>query len=407
MLAKRALKTLRWCRQSLVPTSPWYQQSLVPTRYSSTGHHVTNDQIRFSKHHKWNKAVSEAEALVGFPTSVDALQMIAANNGSSSMTAYMKKLMASDHPVLRTAKRMVYDERNLVQVRGLLILLLCRCLGDKISSMSDFDTETGVLRKQRKLAECIEMIFLSQALLKSVLNLPPDLHEQPDSPTKDDLLQLEFGNKIAILTGDYLLAQSCVALADLRNTYVVEIVTMAIADFTQSEFVGARDVQGRMIPAAEKYLTTESWRYRMGLAYGNTMAAGCKSAAMLADLDDEMLELFHRIGTNLALAIQSAAELQMFTHGGGSHGESFDLGAAPVLFHLQNDPELLEYINRCDNNLDNLDYGAIHRCVALGTGADMAAELCQFHTGEAIDDIDKLNDGDAKEAIFKMLNNLR
>ena len=72
-----------------------------------------------------------------------------------------------------------------------------------------------------------------------------------------------------------------------------------------------------------------------------------------------MLELFHRIGTNLALAIQSAAELQMFTHGGGSHGESFDLGAAPVLFHLQNDPELLEYINRCDNNLDNLDYGAV------------------------------------------------
>ena len=56
-------------------------------------------QIRFSKHHKWNKAVSEAEALVGFPTSMDALQMLAANNdSSSSVTAYIKKLMASDHP---------------------------------------------------------------------------------------------------------------------------------------------------------------------------------------------------------------------------------------------------------------------------------------------------------------------
>ena len=86
---------------------------------------------------------------------------------------------------------MVYDERNLVQVRGLLILLLCRCLGDKISSMSDFDTETGVLRKQRKLAECIEMIFLSQALLKSVLNLPPDLHEQPGR-WKIEVLQFHF-----------------------------------------------------------------------------------------------------------------------------------------------------------------------------------------------------------------------
>ena len=56
-------------------------------------------QIRFSRHHKWNKAVAEAEALVGFPTSVDALQMLAASNDSSvSMTAYIKKLMASDHP---------------------------------------------------------------------------------------------------------------------------------------------------------------------------------------------------------------------------------------------------------------------------------------------------------------------
>lgn len=111
MLAKRALKTLRW-----------YPQSLVTRRYSSTGHHVTNDQvqmtsyvsnerelikweltqIRFSRHHKWNKAVAEAEALVGFPTSMDAMQMLAASNDSSSsisMTAYIKKLMASDHPV--------------------------------------------------------------------------------------------------------------------------------------------------------------------------------------------------------------------------------------------------------------------------------------------------------------------
>ena len=71
-----------------------------------------------------------------------------------------------------------------------------------------------------------------------------------------------------------------------------------------------------------------------------------------------MLEHFQRIGTNLALAIQSAAELNMFTHV-GSYGEPFDLGAAPVLFHLQNDPELLVYINGCENNLDNLDYATV------------------------------------------------
>ena len=77
-----------------------------------------------------------------------------------------------------------------------------------------------------------------------------------------------------------------------------------------------------------------------------------------------MLSLFHRIGNNLALSLQSATELHVFVHGGGSSGEPFDLGAAPVLFHLQNDPELFEYINGCENNLDNLDYGAVRRSLS-------------------------------------------
>ncbi len=50
---------------------------------------------------------------------------------------------------------------------------------EKTKGMSDFDEESGVLEKHRKLAESIEMIYSSQSLLKSVLNLPPDLHELP------------------------------------------------------------------------------------------------------------------------------------------------------------------------------------------------------------------------------------
>lgn len=52
--------------------------------------------------------------------------------------------------------------------------------------------------------------------------------------------RLEQGNKIAILGGDYLLAKACVGLADLRNTYVVELISSAIADFTQANFFGKK-----------------------------------------------------------------------------------------------------------------------------------------------------------------------
>jgi hypothetical protein len=60
-----------------------------------------------------------------------------------------------------------------------MILLLCRCLRNKTSHLPEYDSDSGVLEKHRKLAESIEMIYSSQSLLKSVLNLPPDLHDQP------------------------------------------------------------------------------------------------------------------------------------------------------------------------------------------------------------------------------------
>ena len=57
--------------------------------------------------------------------------------------------------------------------------------------------------------------------------------QEPDEILRDDLLQLEYGNKIAILGGDYILANACTGLADLRNTYIVEMISIAIAEFTQ------------------------------------------------------------------------------------------------------------------------------------------------------------------------------
>ena len=51
---------------------------------------------------------------------------------------------------------------------------------------------------QRKLAEIVEMISAAYSIHKSVLNLPYDLPTE-NADAKEDLQQLEYGNKIAIL----------------------------------------------------------------------------------------------------------------------------------------------------------------------------------------------------------------
>lgn len=67
---------------------------------------------------------------------------------------------------------------------------------------------------QRSLAEITEMIHTAHLIHKGVVNLSPTVF---DGTTLQDM---EFGNKIAILSGDYLLANACTGLATLRNTKV-------------------------------------------------------------------------------------------------------------------------------------------------------------------------------------------
>ena len=53
------------------------------------------------------------------------------------------------------------------------------------------------------------------------------------------------------------------------------MVAIAIAEFTQSEFYGKRDIQGRLIPD-ETTLDEKSWIQRNKMASGSLLASGFK-----------------------------------------------------------------------------------------------------------------------------------
>ena len=155
-----------------------------------------------------------------------------------------------------------------------MMLLMAKALNEKseyAQTNDELDESSGVLIKQRKLAEIVEMISAAYSIHKSVMNLPYELPNDTSEDIRDDLQQLEYGNKIAILGGDYLLANACVGLAALRNTFIVEMISISIGEFTQSEFIGKRDVQGRLIPD-ENSITLKSWLHRNEMATGSLLA---------------------------------------------------------------------------------------------------------------------------------------
>ena len=67
----------------------------------------------------------------------------------------------------------------------------------------------GISINQRSLAEITELIHTAHLIHSGVINLRAPIDEN-----------LEMGNKMAILCGDFLLAHACVALASLQNVKV-------------------------------------------------------------------------------------------------------------------------------------------------------------------------------------------
>ena len=75
-------------------------------------------------------------------------------------------------------------------------------------------TNNEILQSQRSLAEITELIHTSHLIHNGVIDL------------KTDNSNLEFGNKMAVLCGDFLLAHACVELAALKNIQVLPIIEL-------------------------------------------------------------------------------------------------------------------------------------------------------------------------------------
>lgn len=101
---------------------------------------------------------------------------------------------------------------------GLIVLLVSKAAG-LASNIHEIKHEKtfGVLHSQRVIAEVCEMIRISHLMHQDVVNLQSLTQAGQDVSLHGDIA---FGNKIAILNGDYLLGNSKVKIFGLRFVYI-------------------------------------------------------------------------------------------------------------------------------------------------------------------------------------------
>lgn len=382
---------------------------------------LSSSEIQFAKLAQekkpdWNRAVSEAEKIVGYPTSFLSLRWLLSDE-IANVALHLRKLVGSNHPLLKTAKGLLYNGKNNMQAWGLIVLLISKAAGHSpdIPDLEQ-DKAAGVLHSQRGLAEVTEMIRTSHLVHKGLVNL--QLPNNVDA--SGDMM---FGNKIALLSGDYLLSNSCVELANLRNQDLVELMSSAVRDLAEAEFVGPRDKQNNPLPAKprpnqveykqftennlEPLVVSEAlgnaqaeWTLRHVLNAGSLLGKSCQGTLKLAGHSEDLQEKGYLFGKHLALAWQACLDREPFQP--GSNG-SFSLVCAPLMFTLQNKPELYEHIEKGLENVDEVDYDLLRREVMEGPGLDLTKKLQKEHSQAALTVLNELPASDARTALANII----
>ncbi|XP_058461995.1 all trans-polyprenyl-diphosphate synthase PDSS2-like [Malaya genurostris] len=383
------------------------------------------------KQHDWNRAVSEAEKIVGYPTSFLSLRWLLSDE-IANVALHLRKLVGSNHPLLKTAKILIYNGKNNMQAWGLIVLLISKAAGHA-ASVPDLeqDKSAGVLHSQRALAEVTEMIRTSHLVHQGLVNLQPLANAGNELSGDSEMI---FGNKIALLSGDYLLGNACLQLAGLRNQELIELISSSVRDLAESNFIGDRDQQNNPLPSKPEQRTAspeqlgddlglgdledntqpmnikdvlgnpeKEWSLRHILGAGSLLGKSCQGTLILAGQPVKLQKQGYLFGKHLSLAWQACIDLEPFSSTNLPPGTRFSLISAPVLFHLEHDPGLYEEIKKGRDSVDNIDYAKIHSEVIKGPGLDKTRNLQKKHSLAAMAVLNELPPSDARTALQNII----
>lgn len=158
-----------------------------------------------------------------------------------------------------------------------------------------------ILPTQRRLASITEMIHVASLLHDDVIDASSLRRGTPSAPST-------FGNKLSILSGDFLLGRASVALARLGSREVVELLATVIANLVEGEVMQLRATsEPEKAPTAKGF---EDYMRKTYLKTASLMAKSARAAVVLGgcgSVNGEgtwVKDVAYGYGRNLGIAFQ-------------------------------------------------------------------------------------------------------
>jgi all-trans-nonaprenyl-diphosphate synthase len=293
----------------------------------------------------------------------------------------LKQLVGNDHPILSLAAEHLFGAGG-KRIRPAIVLLVSRAtmLHDDITP------------RHRRLAEITEMIHTASLVHDDVV-------DESEKRRGVDTVHSLFGNRVAILAGDFLFAQASWYLANLDNLDVVKLLSQVIMDLATGEIlqgVNSFDVDISM----DTYL--QKTYYKTATLFANSS----KAAGILSEVSEETAENLYEYGRNLGLAFQIVDDILDFTSStdtlGKPAGSDLKSGnfTAPVLYALEEKPELKILIEEEFEQPQDLEKALA--LVETSKGIQRSRDLAAYHAKLAVEHISQLPSSPTRQTLIDM-----
>lgn len=307
-----------------------------------------------------------------------------------SVSERLRRTILTDIPVLSTAAEYFFKlGAEGKRLRPTVLLLMASSLSAAAAPPPELlavDLRppathiTDHRRRQQRVAEITELIHVASLLHDDVV-------DSANMRRGLKALNVTFGNKVAILAGDFLLARASVSLAALRNSDVMQLFSQVIEDLVSGEIM-------QMTKSEESLMSMEHYVQKTFLKTASLMANSCQCIAILGGADEKVTQVAYSYGRNLGLAFQFVDDVLDFTSSSSILGKpalndlASGLATAPVLFAAEEHPELVPLIAR--KFKVSGDVAAAQNMVAASRGIERTKLLAAEHVTAAIAAIESL-----------------
>uniref|UniRef100_U3IVW4 All trans-polyprenyl-diphosphate synthase PDSS1 n=1 Tax=Anas platyrhynchos platyrhynchos TaxID=8840 RepID=U3IVW4_ANAPP len=270
--------------------------------------------------------------------------------------------------------------------RPMIVVLMARACNIHHSNSRE------VQASQRSVAIIAEMIHTASLVHDDVID---DANSRRGKMTVNQI----WGERKAVLAGDFILSAASLALARIGNTTIISVLTQVIEDLVRGEF----------LQLGSKENENERFAHYLEKTFKKTaslIANSCKAVSILGCPDPKVHEIAYQYGKNVGIAFQLIDDVLDFTSCADRLGKpaaadlKLGLATGPVLFACRQFPEMNAMIMRRFSKPGDVERA--RKYVLQSDGVQQTTYLAQRYCHEATREISKLRPSPEREALIQL-----